>query len=187
MELQKIGIKFFVEEGSGVDLDEFIPIFHRWIQSKAVPDHLLIDVADYRHVHEGPGILLVAHEAILFLDQSDGKPGLLYLRKQPLDGGFGDRFAVLLKTTLDCCRRLEGEPELAGKVKFGGREFQILSNDRLLSPNTEDAASALKPALSQALDALYPGTAFHLAASPDGGERLAFTVGCDRDLIHAAS
>ncbi len=42
-----------------IRLDDFIPLFHRWIQEQAIDGHLLIDVHDYSHIQQGPGILLV--------------------------------------------------------------------------------------------------------------------------------
>jgi hypothetical protein len=60
-----------------------VPVFHRWIQQKSFPNHLLVDVADYAHVPEGPGTLLVSHEANIHFDRDGGKPGVLYVRKQP--------------------------------------------------------------------------------------------------------
>src|SRR4030095_5221476 len=66
--LQRIGVKLFAADGSSVQPREFVPIFHRWIQTQAVANHLLIDVADYAHVPDGPGVLLVAHEGNFSLD-----------------------------------------------------------------------------------------------------------------------
>ena len=48
---------------------DYIPLFHGWIQEKIIPDHLLIDVADYSHIPDGPGIMLIAHEGHFSLDQ----------------------------------------------------------------------------------------------------------------------
>ena len=76
-----IKVKFFVEAPNAVDLPAFIPLFHRWIQKKTV-EGLLIDVADYQHVPEGPGILLMGHEGNYAMDMANGRPGLLYSRKR---------------------------------------------------------------------------------------------------------
>ncbi|MCS7047943.1 MAG: hypothetical protein NZ483_01440, partial [Verrucomicrobiae bacterium] len=78
----KFGVKFFITNPEAKPLKDFIPVFHGWIQRQALPGHLLIDVHDYSHVYQGPGILLVAHEANISIDQSEGRPGLLYLRKR---------------------------------------------------------------------------------------------------------
>ena len=59
MDSHKIAVKFFADvTGTQNDL-HFVPIFHSWIQAQAVPEHLLIDVADYAHVHNGPGTCLI--------------------------------------------------------------------------------------------------------------------------------
>ena len=44
------------------------------------------DVADYSHMHAGPGIVLVANDANVSIDESDDRRGLLYSRKSPLSG-----------------------------------------------------------------------------------------------------
>jgi len=108
-DLQRIGIKLFTEEFS-VDQQDFIGVFHRWIQEQSVQDHLLVDVADYSHVRNGPGILLVSHEANINSDETDGRPGLQYLRKQPLSGSFGERLGSVLHTAIVAAQRLEENP-----------------------------------------------------------------------------
>jgi hypothetical protein len=50
MELQKLNVKFFVEQPQAVRLTDFIEIFHGWIQAT---DGLYHDVADYTHAGEG--------------------------------------------------------------------------------------------------------------------------------------
>ena len=83
MELYRLGIKFFASSGEHIDLIEFIPIFHEWIQKQIIKEHLLIDVHNYSHMHEDPGILLVAQEGNFSVDFADGRMGFLYYRKQP--------------------------------------------------------------------------------------------------------
>src|SRR5262245_66172288 len=83
MEVHKLGVKFFAADPTSVRLDAFIPIFHGWIQRQNLAGHLLIDVHDYSHIHDGPGILLVAHEGNVSIDMSDGRPGRMYYRNTP--------------------------------------------------------------------------------------------------------
>jgi len=61
VDLHKFGIKLFAADAKGFDILKLIPMYHRWIQQKALQD-LLIDVADYSHVPAGPGVMLIAHE-----------------------------------------------------------------------------------------------------------------------------
>src|SRR5215469_16766980 len=140
--IQHVRVKVFAREPAPIDLGAAIPIFHRWIQDRVCPE-MLIDVADYRHVPNGPGVMLIGHEANYSLDTTKGRLGLLYSRKQ----AGGDAQANLRQAydaARAACGRLEQEPSFAGKLKFGdGYEFSI--NDRLLAPNQENTYLALKP------------------------------------------
>src|SRR5579871_4797500 len=80
----RLQLKFFAADPAAVDLSKFTGIFQRWIQQKPLDD-MLIDVADYRHVFEGPGIVLIGHESDYALDVSKGRPGLLFTRKRQRD------------------------------------------------------------------------------------------------------
>ena len=77
MDLQKFGIKLYLTTNGSFDSKDFIPVFHNWIQDKVVDDHLLIDVADYSHISDGPGVMLIAHEGHFSLDQENYQSGIL--------------------------------------------------------------------------------------------------------------
>ncbi len=51
-------------------LDEVVPLFHKWVRSTVFED-VLVDVADYRHVSSGPGVILIGHECNYQLRVSD--------------------------------------------------------------------------------------------------------------------
>ena len=172
MELQRISVKFFAEDSTSVDIREFIPIFHSWIQKKTITDHLLIDVADYSHVFHGPGVVLVAHEANYSMDQTDDRLGLLYQRKQPIRGSFEQRLQSLISATLQACRHMEDDPRLKGKLKFKGNEFLLISNDRLLAPNTDESFEAIGRALADVIPGLYGSAEYTLTRDSDPKERL---------------
>ena len=57
MELQHLNVKLLVKEPEEAALEPLIPVFHSWIEEQ-VFEELLLDVADYRHVHAGPGVVL---------------------------------------------------------------------------------------------------------------------------------
>lgn len=175
LSLQRIGVKLFAEPATEVALAEFIPIFHRWIQTRAV-DGLLVDVADYSHVDGGPGILLVAHEANYVIDCAAGRMGLACHRKRPLPGDLPERMAEIARITFAASRELEEAPELGGRLQFGGDEFLLVADDRLLAPNTEDTLERLRPALDSLSRRIFPGAAYELAREPDPKERFAVTV-----------
>ena len=90
MELQHVNIKIFVDGDLQVDLQRIIEVFHRWTAEQSM-DEMLIDVADYRHVPAGPGVVLVGHEADYGLDNAGNRQGLLYNRKASIEGSNADR------------------------------------------------------------------------------------------------
>jgi hypothetical protein len=175
VDLHKFGIKFFAAPPTEVRLAEFIPVFHRWIQNHVV-EGLLIDVADYSHVVDGPGIVLVAHDGNYAMDETGGRLGLLYVRKQPLAGDLAGRLARAAEIALEACGELEGAPELAGWLKFRTDEILVFTNDRLVAPNTEETRKAFEPALSAFLSRLLPEVEVELEHKRDPRERFAVTV-----------
>jgi hypothetical protein len=175
LDLQKVVVKFFAERPDAVTLEEFIPIFHRWIQKHAV-EGMLIDVADYGHLPQGPGIALVAHEADYFIDRMEGPLGLLYSRKAPSTGRLSDRIAAAFKAALGACMKLETEPEFQGRLKFKAGEALFIANDRLNAPNTEEAFQALRPELAAALAKVYPGNTDLRRHTDDPRSRLTVSV-----------
>ena len=170
MDLYKIGIKLFVTNPQTVRLRDFIPVFHGWIQEQKVAGHQLIDVHDYSHVHNGPGILLVAHEGNFSMDQEGGRLGLFYYRKRPLEGGFEANLKNILQTALQACTLLESEPKLDG-LKFDTKEVLVIANDRLLAPNDAAARATIEPIIARTL-----GKATLAPQATDPRERLAFMV-----------
>ena len=122
--LQHVNVKVAAVDAGGFDLTRVIPVFHRWIQDGALADELAIDVADYRHVPEGPGVILVAHQAIYALDQGDGTLGLLYDRRAPVDGTPQERLRQAARAALRACRLLEEDAALAGALRFDGGRLQ---------------------------------------------------------------
>ncbi len=144
--LFKLGFKVFADFDGKVE--EFIPVFHAWIQRKAV-DGLLVDVADYSHLPQSPGVLLVGAEADRAMDLSEGPLGFLYMRKQAAPGDLRARLREALGAALDGAAKLE--TEFPGRLRFRTSELLFLANDRLLAPNDEAAWAALKPELQAVL------------------------------------
>ncbi len=165
MDLDKINVKLFAEDcNNEVPLTAFINIFHSWIQAS---DGDYYDLADYSHMHAGPGILLIAHEANVSMDSTGNRLGLLYNRKQPFQGPNREKLRSIFKWALEHCRRIEEEPSLQGRLRFRGDEALFLVNDRLLAPNTEETFRALKPDLEDLARTLYGGTDFTLQRQTD--------------------
>src|SRR6266851_10518714 len=133
IELQHVNVKLLVRNPEEVDLEPLIPIFHDWIQNQ-VGEGLLLDVADYRHVPEGPGVVLIGHEGNYSVDNTANRPGVRYNRKAALDGSNQDRLRQAARAALLACQRLESEPRLGGELRFNGQEIEIFVNDRMVAP-----------------------------------------------------
>jgi hypothetical protein len=156
METSRFAFKLFLENPAALKAGELVPVFHNFIQTHAIPDHLLIDVADYAHVPNGPGTVLVAHEGNSHLDLGEGRPGVMYIRKQPLAGDLRERIRQTLRYTLEVATRLENHKSLAGRVKFDTQELIFRINDRLNGPNKQETFDAIRPILEDVLSEAYP-------------------------------
>src|SRR5262245_9214078 len=175
MNLQQLNVKIMAAEPLGVDPEVLIPVFHKWIQTKATKE-MLVDVADYLHVPAGPGVLLVGHEANMSLDHGDNRWGFLYGRKTVMNGGNLDRMKAVVSAALEHCLRLEDDPALKGKLKFRGNEIQLILNDRLLAPNSEAALKEWEPDLKAFLDRLFKNSKYSYQRHTDPRERLTLDV-----------
>lgn len=188
MDLHRIQLKFYLTPPGNLSPEEVFRVFSTWIPQ--TPDQTLVDVADYSHLPDGPLTVLVGHQANYTLDHSDRRLGLLYARKQPLAGSLEEGLRQALGEALKPCRRLEEEPELAGRVSFVGGEFLLVANDRLRAPNTETTRQALAPHLEPLLARLYPGASLDLTRDPDPRQRFNLRVRASAsfavaDLLHS--
>jgi hypothetical protein len=174
MELQHINVKLPVENPGEVDLELLIPVFHKWIQDQ-VCEELLLDVADYRHVEAGPGVVLIGHQANYSVDNADGRLGIRYNRKAELGGSNQDRLRQATRAALTACQRLESEPSLNGQLRFNRRELELFINDRLLAPNLQTTHGAADPDLRTFFQDLFAGSGFSLSNN-NGDPRRLFSV-----------
>jgi hypothetical protein len=154
MEIQHFRVKLFATPESQPRLRDAIPVFHRWIQQKRVPE-MMIDVSDYEHVPSGPGVILVCHEAIYGLDEGKGQLGVVYNRRAALDGTVEDRLRQAMAAADSAAALLEEEPEFAGKLRFDRKSWEVVVNDRALAPNNEATWKALEPVILR----VFPGEA----------------------------
>jgi hypothetical protein len=137
MDFQHINVKLLLDSPERVDLAAVVPVFHSWIQGKTFADRLL-DVADYRHLPAGPGVVLIGNEGDYSVDNTDGLLGVRYNRKATVSGDNQDRLRQASIAALMACQQLENAQALAGQVHFNGQDIEFFINDRLLAPNSEE-------------------------------------------------
>ena len=154
--LQHVIVKIPIEGDLGIEPGELIPVFHRWVAARSMPE-LLIDVADLRHVPSGPGVILVGNEGDYSLDNADGVWGLQYRRKEALDGSNVDRLTQALEAARRLAERLE--QELGGRLRYSRSNFDVIINDRALAPNTDDTRRRATPDLERFAKAAFGSSA----------------------------
>jgi hypothetical protein len=153
MEAKKLQVKFFLENKS-VKLEEIVPVFHAWIREHKLGSEMLVDVADYAHVLDGPGVVLIGDASDYYLDLADGRPGLLYSRKRHASENAVERVEDALRRALNACRLLESEA-LAAPLRFRADEVLFRVNERIHSENTDAGFAEVRPVLEQAFAKLY--------------------------------
>jgi hypothetical protein len=173
MDAHKLQLKIYLtpETARTLDVEDLIPVFHRWIKQRTLPE-LTIDVANYRHVPRGPGVVLIGHGSDYFLDEGEGRPGLLHNRKR---AGLApaERLSDLARRTLHAALLLEKDLALTGKIKFATNELLFRVNDRLAAPNSDATFTALKPELEALAKTLFAAP-FEMARV--GGPKELFAV-----------
>ncbi len=177
MELQKIAVKIFTEKPDRVPLSEFIDVFHGWIQAT---DGIYHDVADYSHMHAGPGIVLVANSANLGIDETGNRRGLLLTQKTQVNGSNAQALKEILRSALESCRKLENDPKLKGELKFSGKEIAFAVNDRLAAPHDDQVCAELQREVEALAQKVFAGAAFTIERDGDPRQRLNITVKTDR-------
>ncbi|PJF23396.1 MAG: hypothetical protein CUN56_01160 [Phototrophicales bacterium] len=139
---KRLSVKFFAKNPEVVSTEAFIPVFQNWIQRRSVPG-LLIDVADYSHVPQGPGILIIAHEGDYAYDFRDGRPGMVYISKRPAVQTLNELLEHAFTSVLAAVNLVEKDNRLNG-LTFDLSHAEISFVDRLNTPNTAETFLALQ-------------------------------------------
>lgn len=171
MDLQYLNWKIFLENPADTETEEWFKVLNEWIPDSP---EVFLDVADYKHVSDGPVLVLVGHTLNLSLDAALRRPGLLLDYKQPLDGSNPDKLKSTLVSLLKAAQRLEGEPGLHHKPRFKATELQLIVNSRAVAPNTPATLEAVKPDLVKILSQSYGEGGFSL--SHDASPKARFSV-----------
>ncbi len=177
MNPRRIAIKFFTtpDPQKPVDLEPLIPLFHRFIQQGSV-EGLLIDVADYAHVPQGPGVILIGHDVDYGVDLSEGRAGLLTTRKRFSDLTLGEVLGDTLRKALIAIRAIEADAS-AG-LRFATDSFSLSLVDRSATPNDDEAFEAVRSEIAPVLEKLFgdPGVELTRANHADSRKVLAISV-----------
>jgi hypothetical protein len=179
MNAYRINTKFYLAEGVELSGEQWYRALYAWIST--TPDEVLIDVADYSHVGRGPLTVLVGHNANYAVDNTDGRLGLVYSRKRPLEGDFSQRLQSVFRSAVQACRRLEEDDALEG-VRFRGDEVRVTVNDRLSSPEESGAPATADSALDRQLEAMFGSSDLEVTREADSRCATTITARYNKDL-----
>jgi rhodanese-related sulfurtransferase len=129
------------------DLEPAIAVFHRFIQ-RGLVEGLILDVADYRHVPRGPGVLLVGHDVDYGLDEN----GFTVLRKRSADAAVATQLRDALRMGLGAIDAVADTDDL--EVEIDPARFTVAALDRRLGP-PEQVAAALRDEVEALVTELY--------------------------------
>lgn len=133
MQLKKLAIKIpFVREDLPAS-DRWIELMNVWIRDNVIPG-TLIDVADYTHMVDGPGIVLVAHEYILSLDHQNGWSGLRIAARRDAGKASADELKGSLQVLSKAADSLAKEFDL----QLDTSRMEITALDRLNEGSSAD-------------------------------------------------
>ena len=146
MKPARLTVRFRVADPPA-DLEPAIGVFHRFIQKGQVEGQIL-DVADYRHVPRGPGVLLIGHD----VDYGLNRDTLTLVRKRSGHDPAATQLRDLLRMGLGAMEAIGYDGAL--DVDFDRSRFTVAAVDRRLG-SPDEVEDALRAAIEPAVIELY--------------------------------
>lgn len=153
MDVHRIQLKIFAQPEFVIDTHRCVRLLQRWIKERVLSEQL-VDVADYSHVHHGPRVALIGHGSDHYLDDGEGRPGLLYFRKRAAPPPH-ERLQDAFRRCFTAARLLERDPGFDVPPKFNTGELLLRFVDRLQAPNNDEGFASLREPVEQFLSELY--------------------------------
>ncbi len=150
---ERLQLKLYLQPSAHFEVEALIPVFHRFIREQLIKE-LLIDVVDYSHVPNGPGVVLIGHSADYYVGAMDGAFGLIYSLKRGGSTAEG-RLADSLRRVVNVARLLEQDSTVQMRFKSG--ELSLRLTDRLHAPNDEATFASTKAEVEQLFGNVYGG------------------------------
>lgn len=178
MKARRVQLSLPIEAGLP-DPERVVPVFHAWIRDQAL-DEVLVDVARYGHVKQGPVVLLVGHAGDYVIEVTAEGTRLAAVRKRDA--------APESERLRDVAERLLAAAELLAKalpeLRFRTDSLSLVVLDRLHAPNTPDGFAALRDEVAAFAERwLGPSTLEHV---PEPGGPLEIRIRRERNEPLAA-
>ncbi len=177
MDIQKITFKLFTDAPAAISLDPFLAIFARWRQDESSPADW-IDLADYAHVANGPGVALMGRQGNLSLDLAEPGPGIMWNNKKDLGGAIEDRIGETLRRGITLAHRLSTEPEYPASFSPRVGFWELSFNDRLELPNDAATDRLVRHGVEAVLDSLLGAGSYMIVRQSDPYRRYGFMIHC---------
>lgn len=174
MDIQRINVKLLATAPAGFKLDPFLAIFGRWRHEES--PEVWVDLADYAHMAQGQGIAIVGKRGIYSVDETPPGIGLLYAGKKGFEGSDDARIIEAFRRCLRLTSALTAEAEYPPALELTPSRWELVFNDRLDTPNTDETDTRLRPAISAALDKLFGGGQYDLQREADPQRRYGFSI-----------
>lgn len=152
---ERLQLKIYLEPSEHFELEALIPVFHRFIRDRLIRE-LMIDVVDYSHVPDGPGVVLIGHAADYYVGALDGRVGLVYSRKREAPAPEA-RLEDALRRLINVARLLEQDSTV--KLRFRSNELSLRLTDRLNAPNDDASFASVKAEVESLFGRAYAGAA----------------------------
>lgn len=137
----------FAASDAPADLAPTIEMFHRFIQ-RGLVEGLILDVADYRHVPDGPGVLLVGHD----VDYGVTESAFTTVRKRHAHDDAATQLRDVLRLGLGTLDAIADDGQVG--ASFDRSRLTVTAFDRRLGAPAE-AAEALHAELAPVIAELY--------------------------------
>ncbi|HEX3774654.1 MAG TPA: hypothetical protein VHV51_09330 [Polyangiaceae bacterium] len=151
---ERFQLKIYLEPSQQFELEALVPVFHRFIREQALKE-LVIDVVDYGHVPNGPGVVLIGHAGDYYVGSLDGRLGLVYSRKRANPAAEA-RLEDGLRRAINFARLLEQDSAL--KLRFRTNELSLRLTDRLRAPNDDAAFAEVQSEVTALFSRVYGGS-----------------------------
>lgn len=162
----RLSVRFPVEQGPD-DLEAALRVFHRFIQ-RGLVEGLILDVADYRHMPAGPGVLLVGHD----VDYGLSDQAFTVVRKRCAQHDAATQLRDALRMGLGALEAIADDGELG--IAVDRSQVSVAVPDRRLGPPGE-VAQALRAEIEPVVADLF-GADATLSSVEHGDPRAAATV-----------
>jgi rhodanese-related sulfurtransferase len=127
------------------DLEPVLAVLHRFIQ-RGWAEGAVLDVADYRHVPDGPGVVLIGHD----VDYGVEPGGLRLLRKRSVGDDIGTQLTDLLRMAAVFVEAFRYDGTVALDIDLASVIVEVRDRAVTASSDAADVAAALLPAATAA-------------------------------------